>query len=91
MYVSPESGRNDNVHGDEHYFNDVEPVDVFDVTFAIAKGTSTQDGISHHQWIDRICSGDEITKIMQIIIKKRHNPEFAEIMNEIEAAVEGWL
>jgi hypothetical protein len=28
---------------------------------------------------------------MQRIIKDRHNPAFAEIMNDIEAAIEGWL
>jgi hypothetical protein len=28
---------------------------------------------------------------MQLIIKNRHKPEFGEIMNEIEAAIEGWL
>ncbi len=92
IHISPESGRNDSVHGDEHYYRDeVEAVDVYDVIFAIDASTSTQDGISHHEWIQRICQGDEITKIMQHIIKDRHNPAFSEIMNEIEIAVEGWL
>lgn len=94
IHISPESGRNDNIYGDEEYYRDnlgVEAVDVYDVIFAIDAGTSTQDGISHHEWIRRICEGDEITKIMQHIIKNRHNPAFAEIMNEIETAVEGWL
>lgn len=92
MNISSESGRNDNVHGDEHYYLDeIEAVDVYDVIFAIDASKSTQDGISHHQWIQRICDGDEITKIMQHIIKNRHNPAFAEIMNEIETAIEGWL
>lgn len=92
MNISSESGRNDNVHGDEHYYRDeIEAVDVYDVIFAIEAGKSTHDGISHHQWIQRICDGDEITKIMQHIIKNRHNPAFSEIMNEIETAIEGWL
>jgi hypothetical protein len=47
--------------------------------------------MSHHEWIGRICEGDEITTIMQHIIKNRKNPAFAEIMNEIENAIEGWL
>ena len=86
----PEAGRNDHIHGDENY-RDAEPIDLYDVIFAIDKGTSTHDGMSHHEWIRKICDGDEITKIMQHIVKNRHKPEFAEIMNEIEAAVEGWL
>ena len=85
-----ETGRNDHIHGDENY-RDAEPIDLYDVIFAIDKGTSTHDGHSHHDWIRRICDGDEITTIMQHIIKNRHKPEFAEIMNEIEIAIEGWL
>jgi hypothetical protein len=84
------AGRNDYIHGDENY-RDAEPVDLYDVIFAIDKGTSTHDGRSHYDWIKRICDGDEITTIMQHIIKNRHKPEFAEIMNEIETVIEGWL
>jgi hypothetical protein len=86
----PEAGRNDHIHGDENY-RDAEPVDLYDVIFAIRDGSLTQDGLSYHDWIRRICDGDEITKIMQHIINNRHKHEFAEIMNEIEAAIEGWL
>ena len=82
--------RNDNIHGDENY-RDAEPVDFYDVIFAIDKGTSTHDGHSHHDWIRRICDGDEITTIIRHIVKNRHKPEFGEIMNEIEIAIEGWL
>jgi hypothetical protein len=93
MYTSPEAGRNDNIHGDEQYREHLgaERVDLYDVIFAIEKGASTHDGMSHHEWIGRICEGDEITTIMQNIIKNRKNPAFAEIMNEIEIAIEGWL
>ena len=93
MYTSPEAGRNDNIHGDEQYREHLgaERVDLYDVIFAIEKGASTHDGMSHHEWIGRICEGDEITTIMQHIIKNRKNPAFAEIMNEIEIAIEGWL
>ena len=83
-------GRNDKIHGDENY-RDAEPVDFYDVIFAIDKGTSTHDGHSHHDWIRRICDGDEITTIIRHIVKNRHKPEFGEIMNEIEIAIEGWL
>jgi hypothetical protein len=93
MYANPEAGRNDNIHGDEQYRDHLgaEAVDLYDVIFAIEKGASTHDGMSHHEWIGRICEGDEITTIMQHIIKNRKNPAFAEIMNEIEIAIDGWL
>jgi hypothetical protein len=93
IHISPESGRNDNIHGDEEYREHLgaEVVDVYDVIFAIEKGASTHDGDSHHDWIRRICEGDEITIIMQEIIKNRANPAFAEIMNQVETAIEGWL
>ena len=93
MYANPEAGRNDNIHGDEQYREHLgaERVDLYDVIFAIEKGASTHDGMSHHEWIGRICEGDEITTIIQHIIKNRKNPAFAEIMNEIEIAIEGWL
>jgi hypothetical protein len=84
-----QAGRNDHIHGDEHL--GAEAIDLYDVIFAIDKGTSTTDGTSHYEWIGRICVGDEITTIMQHIIKNRHNPAFAEVMNEIEIAIEGWL
>lgn len=93
IHISPESGRNDHIHGDEEYREHLgaERVDLYDVIFAIRDGASTHDGISHHEWIHRICAGDEITTIMQHIIKNRHNVAFSEIMNEIEIAIEGWL
>lgn len=93
IHISPESGRFDNVHGDEDYKDNLgeEKVDLYDVIFAIRDGASTHDGMSHYDWIKRICEGDEITTIMQQIIKNRANPAFAEIMNQVEAAIEGWL
>lgn len=89
MYAHPDAGRNDHIHGDEH--TPADPIDMYDVIFAIERGTSTADGISYHEWINRICEGDEITKILKLIISKRHDYAYAEIMNEIETAIEGWL
>ena len=93
MHISHEIGRYDHLHGDEEYRDYLGPetLDIYDVIFAIEKGGSTTDGTSYHEWIHHICAGDEITAIMQHVIKNRHNPAFAEIMNEIELAIEGWL
>jgi hypothetical protein len=90
MYVHPDTGRNDHIHGDENYF-DAPVLDFYDVVYAIEDGTATGDGTSHHDWIKRICSGDEITVIMQHIVAHRDNPAFAKLMSQIETAVEGWL
>ena len=89
----PDAGRNDHIHGDENYrdYLGQEKVDLYDVIFAIDKGASTHDGLSHYDWIRRICDGDEIVTIIQHIIKNRHKPEFGEIMNELEISIEGWL
>ena len=86
----PEAGRNDNIHGDENY-RDAEPIDFYDVIFAIRDGASTHDGHSHHDWIRRICESDEITMIIRHIVINRHKRDFADIMNNIEAAIQGWL
>ena len=86
------NGRNDNIHGDEipdGYY--LVKIDSYDVIKAIEYGTSTADLTSHHEWIKRICDTDQITIIMQEIIKNRHKPAFAEIMNNVEAAIEGYL
>jgi hypothetical protein len=85
-------GLNDNIHGDERREHlGAERVDLYDVLGAIETGTSTHDGHSHHDWINRICECDEITTIMRHIVKNRHNPAYAEIMSQIEIAIEGWL
>lgn len=90
MHVHPDTGRNDHIHGDENYF-DASDLDFFDVVHAIENSTATDDGTNYHNWIKRICSGDEITVIMQHIIANRDKPEFATLMTQIETAVEGWL
>jgi hypothetical protein len=92
MYTPNEAGSNDHIHGDERYYKRQTPaVDMYDVIWAIESDTGTHDGMSHYEWTKRICEGDEIFKIMQLIVKNRRNPAFAEIMNEVETAIEGWL
>ena len=92
MYAHPEAGRYDHIHGDEDYReHEQESVDLIDVIWAINDSTHDPDGLSHYEWTKRICEGDEIFKIMQMIVKNRHNPAFAELINEIETAIEGWL
>jgi len=83
-------GRNDHIHGDEGY-RDAEAIDVIDVLFAIDAETGTADGRHHYYWCQRIAESDEMTDIIKHIVKNRHKPEFAELINLVELGIEGWL
>jgi hypothetical protein len=93
MHISHESGRNDNVHGDEQYRDYLGPeaIDYIDVLLAIDAGTGTHDGMHYYHWCQRIAESDEMTEIIKHIVKNRKNPAFAELINNIELAIEGWL
>jgi hypothetical protein len=93
MHISHESGRYDHLHGDEEYRDHLgaEAIDYIDVLRAIEAETGTHDGMHYYHWCQRIAESDEMTTIIKHIVKNRHKPEFAEIMNEIELAIEGWL
>jgi hypothetical protein len=86
-------GLNDHIHGDEHYRDYLGPeaIDQIDVILAIDSGTATNDGMSHYEWCKRIAESDEMYSIIKRIVKNRHNPAFAELANDIELAIEGWL
>jgi hypothetical protein len=87
------AGRNDNVHGDEGYRDYLGPeaIDVIDVVLAIEAETGTHDGTHYYHWCKRVAESDEIIEIIKKIVKNRHNPAFAELINDVEAAIEGWL
>lgn len=92
MYAHPDAGRYDHIHGDEYREHlGAEAIDLFDVLFAIEGGTSTNDGMSYYEWCRRIAECDEYIDIIQRIVKNRHNPAYAELINDVEAAIEGWL
>ena len=93
MHISPESGRNDHIHGDEQYRDHLgaEAVDYIDVLHAIEAETSTSDGMHYYHWCQRIAECDEYLEIIKRIVKNRHNPAYAELINDVEAAIEGWL
>jgi hypothetical protein len=86
-------GRNDHIHGDEDYRDNLgaEAIDYIDVLHAIEAGTSTPDGMHYYHWCTRIAESEEMTEIIKHIVKNRKNPAFAELINNIELAIEGWL
>ena len=86
-------GRNDHIHGDEHYRDHLgaEAIDYIDVLHAIEASTGTHDGMHYYHWCQRIAESDEMTEIIKHIVKNRKNPAFAELINNVELAIEGWL
>ncbi len=93
MHISHESGRYDHLHGDEEYRDYLGPeaIDYIDVLLAIEAETGTHDGMHYYHWCTRIAESDEMTEIIKHIVKNRKNPAFAELINNVELAIEGWL
>ena len=85
-------GLNDRIHGDEYREHlGAEAIDYIDVLRAIETSTSTPDGMSYYEWCQRIAECDEFVEIIKRIVKNRHNPAYAELINDVESAIEGWL
>lgn len=85
-------GLNDRIHGDEYREHlGAEAIDYIDVLRAIETSTSTNDGMSYYEWCQRIAECDEFVEIIKRIVKNRHNPAYAELINDVESAIEGWL
>lgn len=93
MRVHENTGRNDHIHGDEEYREHLgaESVDVIDVILAIDAETGTHDNMHYYHWCRRVAESDEIIDIIKRIVKNRRNPAYAELINDVEAAIEGWL
>tara|TARA_R110000868_G_scaffold226220_1_gene478806 strand:- start:320 stop:598 length:279 start_codon:yes stop_codon:yes gene_type:complete len=81
----------DHLHGDEAYNQPAVEVNLEDVINAIAMGESTEDGMSHHDWIKRACAGDAITNIMQHICCNIDDPKYRFITDQLKQELEGWL
>ena len=86
-------GSNDHIHGDEDYRDHLgaEDIDYIDVLNSIESQTSKQYGMHYYHCCTRIAESDEMTEIIKHIVKNRKNPAFAELINNIELAIEGWL
>jgi hypothetical protein len=79
-------GRNDHIHGDEHYFTDIPETDVNEVLKAIADNKSDAYG-----WIKRLGRTDALYHLSIIICKGRDKPEYRELVEALKIEIEGWL
>jgi hypothetical protein len=89
MHISPESGRNDNVHGDEDYYDYIDELknaNVNDVIKSIADG-----GSDAYEWIKLLKDGDILYHLIIILCKGQDKPEYSEMLKELKIEIEGWL
>ena len=89
MQVSPDSGRYDNLHGDEDYFEEKEPT--FEEVIQCIVDESSIGSYSYIDWIKRATIDDSIINIMQHICKNIDKPEFKFFYDELKISIEAHL
>lgn len=57
----------------------------------LANRTLDDDGLSWVEWHKRLESGDALYNIVQKLTQNRNDPRYKELVEEIEAEIEGWL
>jgi calcineurin-like phosphoesterase family protein len=89
MHISPESGRYDHLHGDEHYYDylgAIKDQNVDDVIKIIADNDS-----GAYDWIKLLADTDALYHLVVIISKGRNKPEYKELLEALKTEIEGWL
>jgi calcineurin-like phosphoesterase family protein len=89
MHISHESGRYDDVHGDEHYYDylgAIKDQNVDDVLKIIADNDS-----GAYDWIKLLADTDALYHLVVIISKGRNKPEYRELLEALKTEIEGWL
>ncbi len=82
-------GRNDNVHGDEHYYDyliAVKDQNVDDVVRIIADNKS-----GAYDWIKLLDDTDAFYHLVIILCKGRNKPEYSELLKALKIEIEGFL
>jgi hypothetical protein len=82
-------GRNDDVHGDEHYYDylgAIKDQNVDDVLKIIADNDS-----GAYDWIKLLADTDALYHLVVIISKGRNKPEYKELLEALKIEIEGWL
>ena len=82
-------GRNDDVHGDEHYYDylgAIKDQNVDDVIKIIANG-----GSDSYDWIKLLQEGDIFYHLVVILCKGKDKSEYREMMKELKTEIEGWI
>jgi hypothetical protein len=62
-----------------------------DVMNVIQHQSHDDDGLTWLGWYKRIEQGDALYNIVQILVKNRKDPKYAELVAELESEIEGWL
>lgn len=62
-----------------------------DVMDVIQHQSHDDDGLTWLGWYKRIAQGDALFNIVQILVKNRKDPKYAELINELESEIEAWL
>jgi hypothetical protein len=82
-------GSNDNVHGDEHYYDyliAVKDQSVDDVVRIIADNKS-----GAYDWIKLLDDTDAFYHLVIILCKGRNKPEYSELLKALKIEIEGFL
>jgi hypothetical protein len=82
-------GRNDDVHGDEDYYDYIDELknaNVDDVIKTIANG-----GSDAYEWLKLLKDGDILYHLLIILCKNKDKPEHSEMLKELKIEIEGWL
>jgi len=76
-------------YNDERF--DLKTQDANDVMNVIQHHGIDEDGIHWLDWFERIEGGDALFNIVTILVKNRKDPKYKELVEELEAEIEGWL
>jgi hypothetical protein len=74
---------------DERFNLNTNTVD--DVMDVIQFSGIDKDGLHWMDWYKRIQSGDALYNITMILVRNRKDPHFAELIDQLDAEIEGWL
>jgi hypothetical protein len=75
---------------DDERFN-IYIQDANDVMDVIQFSGIDKDGLHWMDWYKRIQSGDALYNITMILVRNRKDPHFAELIDQLDAEIGGWL
>jgi hypothetical protein len=76
-------------YNDEQF--DVGVQSANDVMSVIQHHGIDDDGLTWLDWFKRIQGGDALHNIVMILVRNRTDPKYKELIEELEAEIEGWL
>jgi hypothetical protein len=89
MAITPYQIQVHNMTDEERFYLDTQTVD--EVMNVIEFNGIDKDGLHWLDWFKRIERGDAFYNITLILIKNRKDQKYAELIEQLEAEIEGWL